>query len=129
MDRRVRRKLAGHRRGAERAIEQRKQQEPGEKAAEMGDPGHRHVREAEHLGPGAENEIRPEPDQNEDERAALEKDAARLAAGIDLDLRPADRAERAERRPGLKHEPGRRAHEAGIRPRRADEGREIHRRD
>ncbi len=53
----------------------------------------------------------------------------RLAAGIELDLRPADRAESAERRSRLKHEPGRGAHEAGIGSRGADERREIHRRD
>src|SRR5580698_2547665 len=73
---RVRRKLSGHRRRAERAIEQRKQHESGDKAAEMSDPGNRHFGEAQRLSSGAENEVRAEPDQNEDERPTLHKDPA-----------------------------------------------------
>ena len=95
----------------------------------MGDPGDRHIGKAEHLSSGAENEIRPEPDQNEDKRPTLDKNLGEAGGRDRLDLRPAGRAERSERRARLKHEPGRRAHEAGIRPRHANERREIHRRE
>src|ERR1700733_1887598 len=118
---RVRRKLSGHRRRAERAIEQRKQDEPGDKAAEMSDPGHRHIGKAQGLSSGAENQIRSKPDHNEDERPTLRKDAAQARSRNRLDLGTTGRAERPKRRSRLKHEPGRRAHEAGIRSRRANE--------
>ena len=120
--RRFRRKLSAHRRRTERAIEQRKQQEPSAKSADMSNPRHRHVRKTERLGSGAENEIRSQPDQKENERATLDKHVAQASGGDRLDLRPADRAERSERRPRLKHESRRGAHEAGIRSRGADEG-------
>src|SRR6202453_4025790 len=126
---RVRRKFPGHRRRLERAIEQRKQHESSDKAADMSDPGDRHVREAEYLSSGAEDEIRSEPDHNEDERPALRKDAAEARSGNRLDLGTTGRAIRPKWRSRLKHEPGRRAHEAGIRARGADERGEIHRRD
>src|ERR1700720_2795414 len=118
---RVGRKLSDHRWRAERAIEQRKQHKSGDKAADMSDPGHRHVGKAQRLSSGAENEVRSEPDQNEDERPTLHKDAAEARSRNRLDLGTTGRAERSERRSGLKHEPGRRAHEAGIRSRSADE--------
>src|ERR1700722_19996047 len=101
---RVRRKLSSHRRRAEWAIEQRKQQESGDKAADMSDPGHRHVGKAQRLSSGAENEVRSEPDQNEDERPALHKDAAEARSRNRLDLGTTGRAERPKRRSRLKHE-------------------------
>src|ERR1700729_605604 len=88
--RRPHRQLSAHRRGAERAIEQRKQHEPGEKSAEMGDPGHRHLRETKRLSSGAENQIRPEPDQYEDKGPALDKNLAEARGRNRLDLRPTD---------------------------------------
>src|SRR5580700_8984797 len=126
---RVRRELSGHWRRAEWAIEQRKQNESGDKAADMSDPGDRHVGKTQRLSSGAENEVRSEPDQNEDERPTLHKDAAEARSRNRLDLGTTGRAERPKRRSRLKHEPGRRAHEAGIRSRSADERGEIHRRN
>src|SRR6202035_6150008 len=105
---RVGRKLSGHRRRAERAIEQRKQHESGDKAAEMSDPGNRHIGKAQRLSSGAENEVRSEPDHNEDERPTLPKDAAKGRSRNRLDLGTTGRAERSERRSRLKHQPGRR---------------------
>ena len=54
-----------------RAVEQRKREQPGDEAADMGDPGDRRFGSAERLRAGAEDDIRRHPDRDEAERAPL----------------------------------------------------------
>ena len=58
-------------------IEQGKQEEPGGKAAEVGDPGDGHVGQAERPREGAEYEIRDQPDAKKDARAAISQDSSK----------------------------------------------------
>ena len=83
-----------------RRVEQPEQEEARGEAAEMGDPGHRHVGKTELLRKGPEDEIGGEPDPEENAGAGLDEDILKRGGRNRIDFAsPAEALAVREARP------------------------------